>query len=50
MQMRTSGGSSDTDVNEFTVSPMGAPSASRVVTTVTPVGKRAMTERKLAPA
>src|SRR5205085_296453 len=33
----TSGGSSDTDVNEFTVTPTCAPSAMRVVTIVTPV-------------
>jgi len=34
---RTSGGSSDTELNELTVNPVGAPSAARVVTTVTPV-------------
>src|ERR1700741_254645 len=37
MQTRISGGSSDTDVNEFAVKPRGEPSGWIVVTTVTPV-------------
>ena len=36
-QNSTSGGSSDTDVNEFTVTPACAPSGLQVVTMVTPV-------------
>ena len=39
-QTSTSGGSSETDVNEFAVNPCGTPAASRVVTTVTPVTKQ----------
>ena len=35
----TSGGSSDTDVNDPMVNPTGVPSAEQAVTTVTPVGK-----------
>jgi hypothetical protein len=45
MQTRTRGGSSETEVNELTVSPTGAPVASRAATTVTPVGYDAMTVR-----
>src|SRR5438128_8126393 len=37
MHTRTSGGSSDTDVNELAVKPRGEPSGWIVVTTVTPV-------------
>ena len=36
-QNSTSGGSSETEVNEFTVTPVCAPSGVRVVTMVTPV-------------
>src|SRR5262245_454219 len=36
-QKSTSGGSSDTDVNEFTVTPVCPPSGVQVVTMVTPV-------------
>src|SRR6266516_5065709 len=36
-QTSTSGGSSDTEVNELAVKPRSSPSGSRVVTTVTPV-------------
>ena len=39
MHTSTSGGLSETAVNALAVSPRGSPSASRVVTTVTPVGK-----------
>ena len=39
-QTSTSGGSSETEVNEFAVNPCGAPPAPRVVTTVTPVTKQ----------
>ena len=35
----TSGGSSDTDEKEFTVTPMGSPSGAMVVTTEMPVAK-----------
>lgn len=49
IQMSTKGGSSDTEVNAFTVSPKGAPAASRVATTVTPVGYDAITDRSEAP-
>ena len=38
-QNATSGGSIDTDVNEFTDSPRGAPASSAPVTMVTPVAK-----------
>ena len=41
----TSGGSSDTDVNDPTVSPAGAPSWT-AVTTATPVGTWPMIRRK----
>ena len=37
MQTRSNGGSSETDVKELAVKPRGAPSASMVVTMVTPV-------------
>jgi hypothetical protein len=37
MHTRTIGGSNDTDVNELAVKPARSPSASKVVTTVTPV-------------
>jgi hypothetical protein len=36
----SSGGSSDTDVNEFAVTPTGIPSSAVVVTIVTPVAKQ----------
>ena len=42
---RISGGSSDTDENELTVSPSGLPSTPRVVTTVTPVVNRPSARR-----
>jgi hypothetical protein len=43
----TSGGSSDTEENEFTVRPRGAPDlAHRVVATATPVGQRPRARRK----
>ena len=42
----TSGGSSDTEVNEPMVNPTGVPSAVVAVTTVTPVGKWPSTWRK----
>src|SRR5262245_27995209 len=45
----TSGGSSEIDVNEPTVNPIGRPAASPV-TTVTPVGKCPSTARKWAPS
>ena len=49
MATRTSGGSSETAVNELTVVPHGCESSasgfSSVVTTVTPVTKRPMTSR-----
>jgi len=38
-QTRICGGSSETEQNALTVSPVGRPSASRVVTIVTPVAK-----------
>lgn len=40
-QTRISGGSAETDVNAFAVNPCGLPSASAVVTIVTPVGNLA---------
>src|SRR6516225_773740 len=36
---KTSGGSSETELNELTVVPCNSPSAPRAVTTATPVGK-----------
>lgn len=43
----TMGGLSDTELNELTVSPTGSLlMAERVVTTVTPVGKRPKADRK----
>ena len=44
-QMRISGGSSETEVKEFTVSPCGAPLASRTLAMVTPVAKRPQARR-----
>src|SRR5437868_8214861 len=44
----TSGGSSETDVNEPTAMPAGLPSGSTPVTTATPVGKCPSTWRNLA--
>src|SRR4029079_3083205 len=45
MQIRTSGGSSDSEQNALTVMPWSAPLASLVVTTVTPDGNRPSTAR-----
>ncbi|GHJ32373.1 hypothetical protein TPA0910_68060 [Streptomyces hygroscopicus subsp. sporocinereus] len=45
---RTSGGSSDSDAKELAVNPCSVPDALRVVTIVTPEGKRANAERKAA--
>ncbi len=42
----TSGGSSETELNELTVSPSGLPSGPVAVTTVTPVAKRPSAVRK----
>jgi len=42
---RMSGGSSETDVKEFTVTPAGWPALSTVVTTAIPVGKRPSASR-----
>src|SRR4051812_28106327 len=44
----TSGGDSDTVLNELTVRPTGSPSAVRVVTTVTPVTKAPSARRNSA--
>src|SRR5260221_337820 len=44
---RTSGGSSDTELNELAVTPWNPPSSSVVVTTVTPVTKLPSTRRRL---
>ena len=46
-QTATSGGSSETDMNEPTTRPLGC-SGSPPVTTTTPVGRRPSTERKLS--
>src|SRR6267154_6206814 len=43
---RTSGGSSDTELNELAVTPWYLPSSSVVVTTVTPVTKVPRTRRR----
>ena len=48
MANSTSGGSRETDVNEFAVNPSGTPPASRVVTTVTPVTKHPRARRSVA--
>src|ERR1700744_1537607 len=48
-QKRTSGGSSETEVSELTVRPMGPSLASRAVTTVMPVVKQPIIWRKSAP-
>lgn len=45
-QTRTRGGSIDTEQNDVAVNPHHRPSASVVVTTVTPLGKDAMASRK----
>src|SRR5690606_38222614 len=42
----TRGGSNETELNELTVKPIGAPSGAAVVTTVTPVAKRPSAVRK----
>src|SRR5215468_963877 len=47
MLKRTSGGDSDTELNELTVAPIRAPSFVTVVTTATPVGKSPRASRKL---
>ena len=44
----TSGGSSDSALNELTVRPTGVPAASRQVASVTPVAKRPSAERRAA--
>ncbi len=46
MQIKTSGGSAETEENEFTVSPWGWPEESRIVATATPVAKREQAWRK----
>ena len=48
-QMRISGGSSETEVKLLTVSPWGAPLASRTLATVTPVAKRPQARRNSSP-
>src|SRR5690606_26687447 len=48
-QNSTSGGSSDTDTNEFTAMPTG-PSRPDAGTTTTPVAKQAITPRRSSPA
>jgi hypothetical protein len=47
---RTSGGDSDTELNELTVVPRRVPPLAIVVTTATPVGKRPSASRKLRGA
>ena len=42
-QTKMRGGASDTDVNEFTVTPQTADPSARAETTATPVGNRPMT-------
>ena len=44
-QIRISGGSSDTEVKLLTVSPCGAPCASKTLAIVTPVAKRPQARR-----
>jgi hypothetical protein len=44
---RTRGGSSDSEVQEFTVRPTGTPSFECVVMTVTPVGKQPKARRNI---
>ena len=48
MHQSTSGGSSDTEVNELTVMPVGFPDASSAVMTVTPVAKLPKAWRRAA--
>ena len=45
MQMRTSGGAMDTEVNELMVKPWGVPSLARTVATATPVANSAQARR-----
>ena len=47
MHTSSSGGSSDTEVKLLTVRPTGSPSASRQVTTVTPVAKQPSASRRV---
>ena len=44
-QMSTSGGASETEVKELTVSPCGAPLESSTLAMVTPVAKRLQARR-----
>ena len=46
----TSGGSSDTELNEFAVIPTGRPSGASAVITVTPVAKWPSARRKSVPS
>ena len=46
-QTRSSGGSRETEVKLFTVSPAGVPVGSRQVTTVTPVAKQPSASRSV---